>query len=627
MSIAALHQVFDETRRLAIAGSNLAADDFRLKKLIPVLNKSGQKAPVFAKVAQSVERLVKAAPKESAAALLDLSSLVMAILYTQGELGGKGRIKPIKSIGIPLTQTQTPARLLKPVIETLSSGGSGRLETVREAYQQGVFQDPRLVNHAVAGLDDRYSEMAELMEKVVGDYGPSIVPLIEDAITIKGKSGDGRRLRILHRLVPKKARPMVLEAFENGSKEMKLAAVACLGDDPSDLELLMQQAVSKQREVREATYSRLALFDKPEVNELLVSRLKGEESWRVASAIREQYSKSRLKLVLELLKGTLVEMQPLLDKPKLSSAEKTQADELINRFQAGWACFTLRNDAALQKFAKEILDRWDDLLNVRGKYSTGSDILQAIVNWSLDHGKPAQIGLIASHHVDAPEELIGSCLRAALQSYPAETVYDTFSPLYRVHSGEPKPKKRGKQTAQAKQEAHKYVEFRSAIENLGRDSLFGEWSWDAGEGEIQASQKKNGVRLDSRWLDDFVEARDLELLVHSVSAKDRAALEFLAEHLSHQVNKKAITFDDQLIAYKLSACNYRKRCDTILALLGGLSEERVRIKKRKGYHYFPNVHWLAKAIELFTADERKKVMTSLENLDETLVDELLPHLQ
>ena len=53
MSIPVLIEVYDEMRRLAIAGSAVAPGDFRLKKLIPPLEKSGEKAPVFAKVAQA----------------------------------------------------------------------------------------------------------------------------------------------------------------------------------------------------------------------------------------------------------------------------------------------------------------------------------------------------------------------------------------------------------------------------------------------------------------------------------------------------------------------------------------------------------------------------------------------
>ena len=59
MSIPVLIEVYDEMRRLAIAGSAVAPGDFRLKKLIPPLEKSGEKAPVFAKVAQAATAVVE----------------------------------------------------------------------------------------------------------------------------------------------------------------------------------------------------------------------------------------------------------------------------------------------------------------------------------------------------------------------------------------------------------------------------------------------------------------------------------------------------------------------------------------------------------------------------------------
>ena len=93
MSIPVLAQVYDEVRRLSIAGSVVAAGDFRLKKLIPPLEAAGQKAPVFAKVAQSVTKLVESNEKTSSEALLEVSTLVNAILYTQGETGLAGDLQ------------------------------------------------------------------------------------------------------------------------------------------------------------------------------------------------------------------------------------------------------------------------------------------------------------------------------------------------------------------------------------------------------------------------------------------------------------------------------------------------------------------------------------------------------
>ncbi len=58
MSLALIQESAKEVRRLAIAGSSLAAGDFRLKKLIPPLEQAGAKVPVFAQVAKAMSELV-----------------------------------------------------------------------------------------------------------------------------------------------------------------------------------------------------------------------------------------------------------------------------------------------------------------------------------------------------------------------------------------------------------------------------------------------------------------------------------------------------------------------------------------------------------------------------------------
>src|ERR1700751_2079820 len=113
MSIPVLVQVYDEMRRLAIAGSAVAAGDFRLKKLVLPLEKSGEKAPVFAKVAQAVQAVVDSNDKTASTALLELATLVNAILYTQGTTGIAGELKPLEATDLEQT-TQVGARALKP---------------------------------------------------------------------------------------------------------------------------------------------------------------------------------------------------------------------------------------------------------------------------------------------------------------------------------------------------------------------------------------------------------------------------------------------------------------------------------------------------------------------------------
>jgi hypothetical protein len=259
MSIPVLVEVYDEMRRLAIAGSSVAAGDFRLKKLIPPLQKSGEKAPVFAKVAQSVQAVVDSNEKTASAALLELTTLVNAILYTQGETGIAGDFKPLETTNLGGQATQASARVLKPLFEALSSTGSGRMELVRDAFERGTFKDLRLVKPALRALDDPYSEIGEFIaDKVLPLYGKAILPELRATLDIKGRGGHVHRLHLMHRLDPQGSREVIKSALDEGSKEIRVAAVECLGVSEDDLVYLMQQASSKAKDVRAAALRALA---------------------------------------------------------------------------------------------------------------------------------------------------------------------------------------------------------------------------------------------------------------------------------------------------------------------------------------------------------------------------------
>jgi hypothetical protein len=55
------------------------------------------------------------------------------------------------------------SRVLKPLLEALTTVGSGRLEIIRDAYERGAFQDLRLIAPALAALDDTYAEIGDLV--------------------------------------------------------------------------------------------------------------------------------------------------------------------------------------------------------------------------------------------------------------------------------------------------------------------------------------------------------------------------------------------------------------------------------------------------------------------------------
>src|SRR5881394_2301831 len=127
MSLALIQESAKEVRRLAVAGSPLAVGDFRIKKLIAPLEQAGAKVPVFAQVAKAISDLANGTEVESAARLLALSTLLNAILYTQGQSGTSAPFSELEVFSTNCTSTRTTARALKPLAAALTNSGAGRL--------------------------------------------------------------------------------------------------------------------------------------------------------------------------------------------------------------------------------------------------------------------------------------------------------------------------------------------------------------------------------------------------------------------------------------------------------------------------------------------------------------------
>ncbi len=136
MSIPVLQQVYDETRRLSIAGSGLAAGDFRLKKLVEPLQASAAKAPVFGKVLTRSKRSwkLRRTSRECPAGTWnadDSHSLHPGRHRSHRDHHSDPDGQP------GTTDSQYHARVLKPLIEALTTTGAGRMELIKDAHERG----------------------------------------------------------------------------------------------------------------------------------------------------------------------------------------------------------------------------------------------------------------------------------------------------------------------------------------------------------------------------------------------------------------------------------------------------------------------------------------------------------
>ncbi|MBX9585579.1 MAG: HEAT repeat domain-containing protein [Gemmataceae bacterium] len=497
MSIAVLNQVYDEARRLAVAGSVIAAGDFRLKKLIPPLEQAGAKAPVFAKVAEAAKAVVEGPEEKGAENLLELTSLVTAVLYTQGETGLAGELQPIETVNLSGTLAQTPARVLKPLLEALSSTGSGRLELVKEAHQQGEFRDLRLVKPALNGLDDPYAEVADfLAEKVLPLYGAAALPELRGKYNPAGAKGDPRRLKLMHALDPAGTKELVKQALDPAhkevSKEVKVAAIGLLG--PEDLDFLIEQAGVKAQDVRGAAYRALAKIDDPKAVAVLEKALAGKDADAVAREIEEGRVPRHVEVLAAELRSGVDALLKLKDK-KAAGQAAYRLVMLVNCLPAG--SFPAADAVLLDLFARRA-----ELAKVKGDHHSGSDVAETAID-AMAQASPAVAAVLADAHAAVGAVNLDDAFRAARRVPTPAAVYDRFAP----YLTDPAAAKKGTNPARDKQEAivgelnGRYITWfsRSAPDPDDEDA-------DADDAA------RDGPPPDPRWLDLAVKMKHLGLV-------------------------------------------------------------------------------------------------------------------
>ncbi len=430
MSIAVLNQVYDEMRRLAIAGSSVAVGDFRLKKLLPPLEQAGAKAPVFARVAEAVKGVVESNEKTAPNALLELTALVNAILFTQGETGLPGTLADVETTEMTGAAAQTSARVLKPLLEALTTTGSGRLELIRDAHERNLFRDLRLVKPALDALDDPFPEIADLVaEKILPMYGKAIASELRARLDIKGKAGHPRRMRLLHTVDPDGARELVMQALEGGSKEVKVAAIECMGRVREDLSFLIEQASAKAQDVRQAAYRALAGMNEDEAVAVLRKAMVGKELEVAAHSLR---TSRNVKLLQHIIEGTDQEIDALL---KLK--DKKEVSPKVTRIQTLLWCLHGRTDPASEAFLLKLFGLRPALEKIKGTALGGTDLNQQVAQLMHVGSDKLKVTLAEAHAALSPDEFRWA-FASARQTLPPARVYDMFSPYIKGKGGKKK---------------------------------------------------------------------------------------------------------------------------------------------------------------------------------------------
>lgn len=588
MSIALLTQVYDETRRLSIAGSSAAVGDFRLKKLVPPLEQAGQKAPVFAKVAQAITKLVESNEKTAPEAILDLSTLLNAILYTQGETGAPGKLTPIETIDLGAAPTQATARVLKPLLEALNNTGSGRLEVIKDAHSRGVFRDLRLVKPALAALDDAYGEIADFIsEQVLPLYGTAILPELRSKFDHKGRGGNVRRLTLMHTLDPSGSRELVKQALDEGSKEVKIAAIECLGDSAEDLQFLLDQAKAKSQDVRRAALKALGKSANDQAVSVFIKAIEGDDIEIAIAPIRVTNSTKLKKRVLEAARDHFNSLLATKSKDKAELAKLTQ------RMLSLIECVHGRDDAATDEFFLEMFEKRSEIEKIKGDPG-GKDISNRILAKLVTGPENARAKFIDSHASLDAEDL-SLAFVAAIRSRPAAEVYETFSPYY---------------LAKAVGKGAQATAVKAKKESIGVSFIGGTW-YSKNHNRFAVITHEFVDRLDPRWLDAAIAENDENAVHHLARPGHSLAHAFLSAALKRPIKESSQLYERGYLLQAMIKSEHPEAVDAVLDAVKTHSKKKQRL------------HWIATLVTALPKDAAPKLEQLLPELWEGVADDLL----
>ena len=272
-----LQLLFDLQARLRTglaAGGMILLSDPRLPELQKKVGVLAAKSPVFQRLYNLLQSLADD-PELFADRLLETLSLLEALLITQAEWKAEAAGE---AIVLPAEKAYTDIRYsqLKPLIQALTTTGSGRYEIIEKTYQHHPerFADYRVLPALIADLDDAYGELAELNEQILRACGAGIVPFLKEGFDPAGKKAMLRRIRLIVDLAGNREnafyRSMVPLAQPAILKEI-IRGLAC---DPDNRDLLMQIANNEKGKLKETALYALTRIRDPKVDAFLLEKIR-----------------------------------------------------------------------------------------------------------------------------------------------------------------------------------------------------------------------------------------------------------------------------------------------------------------------------------------------------------------
>ncbi|KNY29221.1 HEAT repeat domain-containing protein [Pseudobacteroides cellulosolvens] len=349
MSIDLLYDLQQEIRNLFIAGSDIAVDNIKLKKLIPKFQNAGKDIPVFIRISEILESLIES-DNNSSVKLLELSGLINAVLYTQGETSQIGQISGLKGYDLEVS-TKVSYRSLQYVTTALLEQVPDRADIIRQAKADGIFKDYKLVYPLILALDQQNYDVYNMAYEILRDYGNSIVQVLKDCFRFDGKKGNPKILDLIWEICGKEEKDFFLLANAKGNTSVRIRAINILKNFPEMEDMLIGLTKDRKKEIRETAFEILSHIDSELAAKRLIEAFKGKDRELAKNPIKRNPSKVITKYLLEEAEKCLTIIIENYEEIKtITSESQSPFKETIEHIYNVMYCMGEKKDHEIYEF-------------------------------------------------------------------------------------------------------------------------------------------------------------------------------------------------------------------------------------------------------------------------------------
>lgn len=425
MNLQPLYDLKERLEYAAIAGTGLMQEDFRLRRAVEALAPLAGANPVFAKIAAAAKALPDAPKEARSRRLLDVLSLVDAVVYTQGVSNLSGSLTPIQPGSG--TYVEVSYGQLKPLVQALTGSGSGRMNLIQNGFEEhsAYFSDFRVLPHVLDALGDNYAELADLAASILMKQGSAIVPLLKDGFDPAGKSDMVRRVHLVARLAGADENDWFVSILPDSTKNVREAVIQALGLCQDNSRLLLDLCRSEKGKLKEAVLRSLSRMKDP----ACVDQLRREVSKKpmkigflkgVDSAIAADLAADALRKRIEAFPTD----QKLYDMKERDSLIELTA-LAANKYSPAMAQFWHWVAPQMDRLSHIVVNTKSCMC----EFSVAEHMQKCLMQAVLRNPWPELCALARSLASEYPQWFLGAAFLADMAELPPEAVYEKYAPL------------------------------------------------------------------------------------------------------------------------------------------------------------------------------------------------------